>query len=202
MSHELIQTRWMSSPADSPNIDSAGGEVYFQRPHAFYVHRVALIPSTAVDPDNSVALDINIYRNPTALSETGRVLIGTWRVMAAAATNLAVGHTAYKDLHVDDADGETAEDGNRRNVAPEAIFSTHATTPAAIGSELKNLIRVGESLQLELASNAEADSGAVVTWVEYTELGSDPAFWGVSGTALGITKDVTQDISQNPSARD
>lgn len=197
MSHEMIQTRWMASAADSPNIDAAGGEVFFQWPHAAYIHRVAVMVTTAVNPDNTEHLDIEVFRNPTAQSETGRVSLGVFRVMLANATNLAVGAIVYKDLHVDDADGETAEDGTTRNVAPEAIFDTAAT-----GTKLKNLIKVGESLQLELQASAEADSGAVVTWVEYTELGSDPAFWGVSGTATLVDKDTTEDISQNPSTRD
>lgn len=197
MSHPLIQTRWVESAADTPNIDASGGEGYFQLPYAFRVLKVGVRATTAVDPDNATALTVNVYRNPTALSETNRELIGTLTVRTANQANLGVGSMVFKDLHVDDADGETAEDGTQRNVAPVTVFSGSAAT----GSRQKNDIYLGESLQLEVPAGAEADSGAVISFIEVVELGADPAFWGTAGTALPMFKDVTQDISTNPSVQ-
>lgn len=195
MAHELIQTDWMSSTADEPNIDSAGAEVYFTNVFPWRPKRIVIKVTTAVNPDNTVALDINIYKNPVAGSETNRVLLGTMRVMAANAANLAAGTLVYRDFHFDDTDGETAEDGTTRNLAPDSYYDPVSASVAG-WSKRKADILIGESLQLELAANAEADSGAVTTHIEYERLPWVPAFYGASTT---VVKDVTSDVSTNPS---
>ena len=197
MAHELIQTGWMESAADSPNIDSAGAEVYFTRVGPWRPKRIVIKTTTAVNPDNSVALDINIYKNVTAGSETNRVLLGTMRMLAANATSTVAGDLNFRDFHFDDADGETAEDGTTRYLAPESFYNP-VSASAAGSSKRKYDILIGESLQLELATNAEADSGAVVTHVEYEQLPWTPANYSPD-TTITITKDVTSDVSTNPS---
>lgn len=195
MAHELIQTDWMSSAADEPNIDSAGAEVYFTQVFPWRPHRLVIKVTTAVNPDNTTALDINIYKNPVAGSETNRVLLGTMRVMAANATNLAAGTLVYRDMHFDDADGETAEDGTTRYLAPDSYYNPVSASVA--GSSARRMdIKIGESLQLELASSAEADSGAVTSHIEYERLPWTPANYGASTV---VNKDVTSDVSTNPS---
>lgn len=185
MSNDLVQTRRKGDTIDNLNIDSAGGEVIFHFGGPIRPLRVGFTVTTAVDPDNTENLDIEIFRQVTAGSETNRVSLGVFRVMAGGAANLAAGTTVYKDLHVDDGDGETAEDGSLRFLAPATVYD--ATNKQ---SKQVNDILVGQALQLELQASAEADSGAGYAWVEYVELPFAKVLYGNT-----VNKDTSQDVS-------
>jgi hypothetical protein len=154
------------SAADTPNIDSAGAVAEFIPVLPFVVTRVGILVTTAVDPDNSVALTAEMERRITVGSATNAVTLGTFKIMAAAATNLAVGQIVYKDLHIDDEDGEEPEDYDadtsraNRNEAPSSNITLHATGLHPF------LIPAGQSFALTLDTNAEADSGAVMSFIE------------------------------------
>lgn len=154
------------SAADTPNIDSAGAVSEFIPVLPFVATRVGILVTTAVNPDNSVALTMEMERRVTVGSASSAVTLGTFTVMAAAATNLAVGQIVYKDLHIDDSDGEQPEDYDantsraRRYEAPSADITVHATGLHPF------LIPAGQSFALTLDSNAEADSGAVISFLE------------------------------------
>ena len=164
--HPDLQKVVLVSAADTPNIDSAGAVAEFIPVLPFVVTRVGILATTAVNPDNSVAMTAALSRRITVGSASSEVSLGTFTIMAANATNLAVGQIVYKDLHIDDADGETAEDYDAntsravRNEAPNSNL-----TPFLSGYEAC-LIPAGQSFAITLATNAEADSGAVISFIE------------------------------------
>jgi hypothetical protein len=173
------------SAADTPNIDGAGAVAEFIPVLPLVVTRVGVLVTTAVNPDNSVAMTAALSRRITVGSASSEVNIGTFKIMAANATNLAVGQIVYKDLHIDDSDGETAEDGTTRNTAPSAALTTAVTglTPF--------LIPAGQSFAMTLETNAEADSGAVISFVEGYYL---PLLSHLSDVNP-LMRDVTNDVS-------
>lgn len=179
--HELLKTNYQLSAADVPNIDSAGAVSEFVFPMPVKIVKVGIIVTTAVNPDNSVALTATLSRRPTLNSATNAVSLGVFTVMAANATNLAAGTVVYKRLHIDDADGETAEDGSLRNEAPNSNL-----TAAETGLD-PYVILPGQSFAITLDTNAEADSGAVVSFVEYVRL----PFTGNLVNQTNITEDVS-----------
>lgn len=185
MSHDAIQTRVSIGAIDNLNIDSAGSSCIFDFGKAARPLRLGFIVTTAVDPDNAVAMTASIYRQVTAHSDTNAVLLGVFKIMAANATNLAAGTVVYKDLHVDDGDGETAEDGNLRFLAPAVQYD-------ATNKQSKEMydILIGQSLKVVLDTNAEADSGAGILFVEYAELPFAKMFYGNT-----VNHDVSQDVS-------
>jgi hypothetical protein len=154
----------MVSAADTPNIDSAGAVAEFITACPAIITKVGVMVTTAVNPDNSVALTATLSRRPVLTSSSNAVTLGTFTIMAANATNLAVGAVRFKRLHIDDADGETAEDGTLRNEAPSSNI-----TAAETGMN-PWIILPGQSFALTLDTNAEADSGAVISFIEYIEL--------------------------------
>lgn len=162
--HHLERIVRELAAADTPNIDSAGAVAEFQFAGPVRLKRVGLIVTTEVNPDNSVALTLAMSRRVTLGSASGAVSLGVFTVMAANAANLAVGKYVYKDLHIDDADGETAEDGTTRYEAPNSNLTSAFTR----GNPFD--IPAGQSFALTLESNAEADSGAVRAFVEYEHL--------------------------------
>lgn len=173
------------SAADTPNIDSAGATSEFIPVLPFVVTRVGVLATTAVNPDNSVAMTAALSRRVTVGSASSEVNIGTFKIMAANATNLAVGQLVYKDLHIDDSDGETAEDGTTRNEAPSSNLT------AAVTGFTPFLIPAGQSFCMTLETNAEADSGAVMSFVEGYYLPLLSQFCDVDP----VMRDVTNDIS-------
>jgi len=187
--HENLRITRMQSAADTPNIDSAGAVSEFLVEGPALLKRVGIIVTTAVNPDNAVALTLALSRRPTPGSSSGEVNIGTFRVMAANAANLAVGSVVYKDLHIDDADGEVAEDGTTRFEAPSSNLTAYLTAKNPF------IIPPGQTFAMTLEASAEADSGAVVSFVEYVQLPimSD----SVIATAT-VSRDVTQDVGPTP----
>jgi len=183
--HENLLKRVLISAADTPNIDSAGATSEFIPVLPFVVTRVGILVTTAVDPDNSVAMTATLTRRVTVGSASSAVTLGTFKIMAAAATNLAVGQIVYKDCHIDDADGETAEDGTTRYTAPSAGITAFETGFTGW------LIPAGQSLCMTLDTNAEADSGAVMSFVEGYYL---PLLSHLSDVNP-LMRDVTNDVS-------
>ena len=188
MSNDLIQTRFKGDTIDNLNIDAAGGEVVMHFGGPIRPLRAGFVATTAVVPDGTEHCDVELFRQILAGSESGRVSLGVFRVTPAGVT-LAAGSVVYKDFHVDDGDGETAEDGTLRFVAPEAVFDTAAT-----GTKLLNDILIGQAFQAELQASAEATSGDGYFFLEYTELPFAKFFYDGDN----VLKDVTQDVSINP----
>lgn len=183
--HPVAMQRVLVSAADTPNIDSAGAVSEFIPVLPFVVTRVGVLVTTAVDPDNSVAMTATLSRRVTVGSSGSAVSIGVFKIMAAAATNLAVGQIVYKDLHIDDGDGETAEDSSLRFTAPSAGLT------AAVTGYTPYLIPAGQSFAITLDTNAEADSGAVISFIEGYYL---PLLSHISDVNP-LMRDVTQDVS-------
>ncbi len=183
--HPDVSKKVFISAADTPNIDSAGATSEFIPVLPFVVTRVGVLVTTAVDPDNSVAMNALLTRRITVGSSSSAVALGTFKIMAAAATNLAVGQIVYKDLHIDDSDGETAEDGTTRNEAPSSNVTQFLDGYGAF------LIPAGQSFCMTLDTNAEADSGAVISFIEgyYLPLLSHLA------DVNPLMRDTTNDIS-------
>ena len=171
--HHVMHSRRQLSAADTPNIDSAGAVSEFVFAGPVVITRVGLFVTTAVNPDNSVAMTAALSRRPTIGSASSEVNLGTWLIMAANAANLAVGTVVYKDLHIDDADGEAPEDFNANNKARRFEAPNSNLVGATIqGGTLANpyMIPPSQSFAITLETNAEADSGAVYSWVEFYEL--------------------------------
>lgn len=183
--HPVAVSRVLISAADTPNIDSAGAVSEFIPVLPFVVTRVGILVTTAVDPDNSVAMTATLTRRVTVGSASSAVTLGVFKIMAAAATNLAVGQIVYKDLHIDDGDGETAEDGTLRFTAPSAGITAHATGVNPW------LIPAGQSFAMTLDTNAEADSGAVISFIEGYYL---PLLSNIADVSP-LMRDVTNDVS-------
>lgn len=179
--HDLLRTRYKVSAADTPNIDSAGAVSEFIFGGPVLITKVGILVTTAVDPDNSTALTMTLTRRPVLTSSSNAVTLGTFHVMAAAASNLAAGSVVFKRCHIDDADGETAEDGSLRNEAPNSNITAPETGLDAW------IILPGQSFAMTLASSAEADSGAVYSFVEYLEL----PWNGALVDQTNITEDTT-----------
>lgn len=182
--HELLQKRYAVSAADTPNIDSAGAVSEFIFAAPVKVTKVGLTATTAVNPDNSVALTATLSRRPVLTSSSNAVTLGVFTVMAANATNLAAGATVWKSLHIDDADGETAEDGTLRFEAPNSNI-----TAAETGLD-PFIILPGQSFAITLDTNAEADSGAVISFVEYILL----PWTGPYVDQANVTEDVSNSV--------
>lgn len=169
--HNLLRKYYKESAADTPNIDSAGAVAEFAWPHPVIVTRVGVIATTAVDTDNSVALTATLSRRPVRGSSSNAVTLGVFTMAPANNTaQLPAGAMVYKDLAILDHDGETAEDGNLRNVAPNKGALSPYGVSGQIDYENMFLILPGQAFAMTLDTNAEADSGAVVSFVEYIQL--------------------------------
>jgi hypothetical protein len=163
MSHDLLQKRRVLLAADTPNVDSAGavGEFIFGGP--VLVVRVGLITTTAIVVDNSTAFTFALSRRPTVGSTAGAVGLGTF-LASAAGVDKAAGTVMFKDLYIEDNDGEEAEDGTTRHEAPNSNLTASETGFSPY------VIRPGESFAMTLDTNAEADSGAAIGFVEVIDL--------------------------------
>jgi len=189
--HYALAILRKASAADTPNIDSAGATSEFAFPEGpVLLKRCGIVVTTAVDPDNTVAMTAALSRRPIIGSSSGALAIGNFKIMAAAATNLAVGSVVYKDLHTDDADGETPEDYDATSYAKARRFEAPNSnmTPYLAGKD-PMIIAPGQSFCMTLDTNAEADSGAVYSWVEYELLPLVADSVIVTGT---VFKDVSE----------
>lgn len=162
--HDLERIQYQVSAADTPNIDSAGAVSEFRFAGPVIITKVGVTVTTAVDPDNSVALTATLTRRPVTGSASNAVTLGVFTMKAANSANTAAGSVIFKRCHIDDADGETAEDGTLRNEAPNSNISANYSGADAW------LIQPGQSFAMTLDASAEADSGAVYSWVEYIQL--------------------------------
>jgi len=183
--HDLERIRYQVSAADTPNIDSAGAVSEFVFAGPVIITKFGVTVTTAVDPDNSTALTMTLTRRPTLNSATNAVTLGTFTMMTANQANLAAGSVKFKRLHIDDANGETAEDGTLRFEAPNSNIS------AAYTGADPWVILPGQSFAATLAASAEADSGAVISWVEYIQL----PWNGTAVAGTNITEDVTDSVA-------
>jgi len=189
MSHEVMRKMRAFSAADTPNIDSAGSTSEFSFAGPVKILRCGIVVVTAVDPDNTVALTAALSRRPVIGSSSGEVGIGNFRIMAAAAANLAVGTVVYHDMHVDDADGETPEDYDANTSRAKRFEAPNSNlTPYLTGKD-PLIIPPGQAFCMTLDTNAEADAGAVRSFVDYVELPLTPD--AVISTAV-VNKDVSQ----------
>lgn len=183
MSHNFINKRIMMSAADTPNIDGAGAVAEFFHAKPMIVTKVGVIATTAVDTDNSVALTATLSRRPVLGSSSNAVSLGTFTMAPANNTaELPAGAVKYKELAIYDNDGETAEDGTLRNEAPNSNLVGPITGLEAY------LILPGQSFAMTLDASAEADSGAVVSFIEYIELPFVAPYLGTN-----VKRDVTND---------
>ena len=69
--HPDLQKVVLVSAADTPNIDSAGAVAEFIPVLPFVVTRVGILATTAVNPDNSVAMTAALSRRITVGSPAG-----------------------------------------------------------------------------------------------------------------------------------
>jgi len=185
------QTKIMrkQSAADTPNIDATGATSEFHFAGGpVIVRRVGVDVTTAVVSDNSVACTATMSRR-AVIGSTGTVVaLGVFKI-AAAGVDPAAGSVIYKDLAIADHDGESAEDYDAdtsratRNEAPNSNMTGPETGHEAY------LILPGQSFVLTLDTNAEADSGAVVSWVEYEEL----PFTGPFRDGSNVSRDTSND---------
>lgn len=168
MSHEVMNTYWQLSAADTPNIDSAGAVSEFIFPFPVIIKKVALLVTTAVVTDNSTACTLTLTRRPVAGSSSNAVTLGTFNAIAAG-VDPAAGSFIWADCLILDTDGETPEDsaGYSRPVRFEAPNS-NITAPET-GEDAWTILP-GQSFAMTLAANAEGDSGAVMSAVEYVAL--------------------------------
>ena len=182
--HELLKTKYRQSAADTPNIDSAGAVSEFIADQPMLVTKVGLIVTTAVVTDNTTPLTATLSRRPVAGSSSNAVTLGVWSIVAAG-VDPAAGQVYFKRLHIDDADGETAEDGTLRNEAPNSNITAPETGMEAF------VILPGQSFAITLDASAEADSGAVVSFIEYVEL----PWSGPYVDQTNIHEDVTNSVA-------
>jgi len=157
--HELLKKERIVHAGDDLNIDSDNDydEYVFGGPVS--VRRVGCVVTTGVT-NAAGTVDVELYRRPTAGSSTNEVLLGTWRLTTT--TTRAAGAFLYKDLHIDDADGETAEDGTLRNEAP----SSDVTAPET--SMDPWVILPGQSFAMKVVE--PGDAGVVIPFVEVVQL--------------------------------
>lgn len=156
--HELLQKHYAQTASDDLNIDSDNdtSEFIFNAP--VKITRVTAVVTTAV-VNAAGTVDVELYRYPVAGSSSNAVLLGTWRLTTT--TTRAAGAFCYKDLHIDDADGETAEDGSLRNEAPNSNI-----TAAETGLD-PFWILPGQSFAMKVVE--PGDSGVVTAGVEYIQ---------------------------------
>lgn len=188
MSHDLVQKRFERSAADTPNIDSAGAVSEFSFPGPVRITKVGVTVTTSVVSDNSVNMTATLSRRPVTGSSSNAVTLGVFRI-AAAGVDPAAGSVIWKQLAIADHDGETPEDYSattsraKRNEAPNSDI-----TPVDSGGNPFD-VYPGQSFAMTLDTNAEGDSGAVYSWVEYVQLPWTGPF--VDGT--NISRDTTND---------
>lgn len=196
--HDNLRKRYYVSAADTPNIDGAAAVSEFAFPMPVIVTRVGVTATTTVDTDNSVALTATLSRRPLRGSASNAVTLGTFRMAPAGnTTQLVAGNTVYKDLAIVDHDGETAEDGSQRNVAPNRAIASPIAPPTLFDGSLSKLdqfnaflILPGQSFAMTLDASAEADSGAVVSFVEVIELPLDAEIYDPAGTVIADVSDL------------
>lgn len=190
MSHDLIQKRFQVSAADTPNIDSAGAVAEFVFANPVIITKVGVIATTAVNPDNSVALTATLSRRPVLGSSSNAVTLGVFTMLAANASNLAAGSGVYKVCAIVDSDGETAEDYSATQGRARRFEAPNSNITPPITGDYAWLILPGQSFAMTLDTNAEADSGAVVSFVEYI----DAPFAGTA-RLVNMTRDTSNDIT-------
>ena len=187
--HDLLRKRYMLAAADTPNIDGAAAVAEFVFPNPVIITKVGHIVTTAVVSDDAVLLTATLSRRPTVGSATNAESLGVYRMQEGLDTTVAAGAVRWKQLAIPDHDGETAEDGNTRNVAPNKQFDSAFAVAGSYDRHNPYLILPGQSFAMTLDASAEADSGAVRAWVEYVEL----PFNGEPIAGTNITRDTTQD---------
>ncbi len=176
--HNILKRGFLVGAIDDLNIDSSGDntEIVFATP--VRLRRVGFIATTAVANAAGVVL-IKLRRRPVVGADANHVELGSFQVTDT--TTRAAGSYTYKDLHIDDADGETAEDGTLRFEAPSSNIS-----PVITGDD-PWVIPMGQSLELDMGSADLADSGAGQWTLEYDEL----PMTGPYAARTNIFRDVT-----------
>lgn len=154
------------SAIDDLDIDSASDywEVLFGGP--VDVTMIGVLATTGV-ANAAGTVTIGLYTRPTPGSASGETLNDTMTVTDT--TTIAAGKGVYRVLDNPDTDGATGDDG---------VSTVYSAPSGPIHLEM------GESLALKV-ENA-ADSGAVVVWIEYIDL-------GIGGTDL--TNDYSEDTT-------
>lgn len=169
MSHEVINTRWQLSAADTPNIDSAGAVSEFVFPFPVTIKKVALIVTTAVVTDDSTACTLTLTRRPVVGSSSNAVTLGTFNAIAAG-VDPAAGSFIWAPCIIADNDGEQPEDYDADTSRAVRFEAPNSNITAPETGEDAWTILPGQSFAMTLASNAEGDSGAVYSAVEYVAL--------------------------------
>lgn len=193
MSNDFVQKRYQVSAADTPNIDSAGATSEFIFAEPVIITKCGIIATTAVNPDNSVALTATLSRRVAAGTVGTPVTLGVFTMLAANATDLAIGKGVFKVCAIVDADGETAEDYSATQAKSRRFEAPNSNITPPITGDYAWLILPGQSFVMTLDTNAEADSGAVVSFVEYISCGWGGPQSGGSGRLVNMTRDTSND---------
>jgi hypothetical protein len=162
--HNNLRKAFYQAAADVPNIDGAGAVAEFAFPMPVIVKKVGVRVTTAVVTDDTVALTATLSRRPVNGSASNPVTLGTFTISTGLDVTIPAGRVIYKDLAIVDHDGEVAEDGSQRNEAP------NSNVVGPVDRMDGFLILPGQAFAMTLDTNAEADSGAVVGFVEVVEL--------------------------------
>jgi len=176
--HELLQKRWVQNASDDLNIDSDNDTSEFIFGGPVKVTRVFATVTTGVT-NAAGTVDVELYRYPVAGSSSNAVLLGTWRLTTT--TTRAAGAFCYKDLHIDDTDGETAEDGTLRFEAPNSNITAAATDLDPF------IIPPGQSFAMKVVE--PGDAGVVIPGVEFVQLPFSGTF--IDGT--NVFRDTTNE---------
>lgn len=174
--HQLLKRGFVVTAIDAVNIDSATDNELIAFATPVRIRRVGAIVTTAVANAAGI-VTVEIKRRPLEGTDANQVVLGTFQLTTTVTR--AAGSYIYKDCHIDDADGETAEDGSLRNEAPSSNI-----TPAIAGDD-PWVIPLGQVLELEVVE--AADSGAVRMVIEYDEL----PVTGMYIDQANVFKDVT-----------
>lgn len=194
----LLKRGYVVGAVDDVNIDSGGDnhEVVFATP--VRIRRVGFIVTTAV-ADAAGSTQVTIRRRPVAGADANHVDMGTLVVTSGGVTR-AAGSYVYKDCHIDDADGEIAEDGLVRHEAPSSNIVPAYPQGGVINGVQQQpyksdpwIIPVGQSLELDVAEAADSGAGRFV--VEYDELPLAAAYQPAGNP---VFRDTSTDVSLNP----
>lgn len=161
--HDLLNKRVLMSILPSP-LGTAGGPVDFNATGDKFIftpiqpvdiYRFGFVTIEAMDPDAG-GFVLAIDKRVTVGSDTSRVEVDT--ITRADADTVAAGKVVYKDIDLEDLDGETAEDGNLRNVGPAGPMH----------------LDPGDEAVIEVTNAVGAASTGYV-WIEYVAKGFDIA---------------------------
>lgn len=154
--HDLLNKRTVISVAPTPTdaalgpvvFTSTGDKYIFTPANPIDVYRWGLITNALLDVGAGFVLALDF--RPTAGSDTNRVEMST---ISTGTTDVAAGKMVYNQAIGADNDGETAEDGTLRNVAPTGPIECDP----------------GEELVIEV-TNAADTAGTGYVFIEYVEL--------------------------------